>query len=85
MRVFYYKNEKKTFFRFSILKISRFLSLAVNFLKAVERNWEKNHGQVEIIIEKLKKFGVHRYTPQFYADSDGQKKCKIMLMQGLLE
>jgi hypothetical protein len=26
---------------FSMLKISWFLSIAVNFLKAVERNWKK--------------------------------------------
>jgi hypothetical protein len=43
---------------------------AVKFLKAVEINWKKNifEGQVEIIREKLKKFGVHRYTPQNTAD-----------------
>ena len=59
-----------------ILKISWFLSFVVNFLKAVERNWKKNQGQVEIIIEKLKKFGVHRYTPQSTADDQYQGEAK---------
>ena len=40
--------------KFSILKISWFVSYAVNFLKTVERNW----GQIKKISEKLKKFGV---------------------------
>ena len=41
--VFYYENEKKkTFFRFSILKIFWFMSFAVNFLKSLGRNSKKN-------------------------------------------
>ena len=57
-------------FLFSILKNSCFLSFAVNFLKAVEKNWKKNvEKQVEIINKKLKKFGVFRYIPQNTADN----------------
>ena len=35
------KMKKKTFFRFSILKIFWFMSFAVNFLKSLERNSKK--------------------------------------------
>ena len=61
-----------------ILKISWFLSFTVNFLKAVERNWKKNtfEGQVEIISEKVKKVGVHRYNPQNTADDRYQGRVK---------
>ena len=46
------------------------MSFEVNFLKAVERNWKKNifQGQVGMISEKLKKFGVHRYSAQSTED-----------------
>ena len=61
--------KKKMFFD---VEISWFLSIAINFLKAVERNWKKNQGQVGIISEKLKKFGVHRCIPQSTADNQYQ-------------
>jgi hypothetical protein len=34
------------------------------------------HGQVEIIIEKLKKFGVQRHTPQSTTDDRYQGEAK---------
>ena len=39
---FYYENEKKTFFRFSIPKFFWFMSFAVNFLKSLGRNSKKD-------------------------------------------
>ena len=58
----------KNYFVFQYYKISWFSWFLVNFLKAVERKMFFK-GQVGMISEKLKNFGVLRYIPQSTADN----------------